>query len=36
MSGFVLHPEVLTDLAEIWECIAADNRGAADRGLEEI
>jgi toxin ParE1/3/4 len=36
MSGFVLHPDALTDLSEIWEYIAADNPGAADRVLEEI
>ena len=36
MSGFVLHPDVSTDLEEIWEFIAADNLGAADRLLEEI
>jgi toxin ParE1/3/4 len=36
MSGFVLHPEALTDLDEIWEYIAADNLAAADRILEEI
>jgi plasmid stabilization system protein ParE len=36
MSGFVLHPEALTDLDEIWEYIAADNPGAADGILEEI
>ncbi len=36
MSGFVLHPDALTDLNEIWEYIAADNPGAADRVLEEI
>jgi len=36
MSGFVLHPEALTDLDEIWEYIAADNLGAADGVLEEI
>ena len=36
MSGFVLHPEALTDLDEIWEYIAADNPGAADGVLEEI
>ena len=29
MSGFVLHPDALTDLTEIWEYIAADNPGAA-------
>ena len=36
MSGFVLHPDALTDLNEIWEYIAADNLDAADRVLEEI
>jgi plasmid stabilization system protein ParE len=36
MSGFVLHPEALTDLDDIWEFIAADNVGAADRLVEEI
>ena len=36
MSGFVLHPDALTDLTEIWEYIATDNPGAADRVLEEI
>jgi toxin ParE1/3/4 len=36
MSGFVLHPEALRDLTEVWEFIAADNPGAADRVLEEI
>ncbi len=36
MSGFVLHPEALTDLDEIWEFIAADNLDAADRVLVEI
>jgi plasmid stabilization system protein ParE len=36
MSGFVLHPDALTDLEEIWEFIAADNLGAADRVLQEI
>ena len=36
MSGFVLHPAALTDLNEIWEFIAADNPGAADRVLGEI
>jgi plasmid stabilization system protein ParE len=36
MSGFVLHPEALTDLNEIWEYIAADNPSAADRVLDEI
>ena len=36
MSGFVLHPDALTDLTEIWEYIAPDNLDAADRVLEEI
>lgn len=36
MSGFVLHPDALTDLDEIWEFIAADNLDAADRVLVEI
>jgi len=36
MSGFVLHPEAFADLVEIWEFIATDNLGAADRVLEVI
>jgi toxin ParE1/3/4 len=36
MNGFVLHPDALTDLSEIWEYIAADNPDAADRVVEEI
>lgn len=36
MSGFVLHPDAVTDLEEIWDFIAADNVDAADRVLEEI
>jgi len=36
MSKFVLHPEAGADLNEIWDYIAADNLGAADRVLEEI
>jgi plasmid stabilization system protein ParE len=36
MSGFVLHPDALADLSEIWEFIAADNPSAADRVIEEI
>ena len=36
MSGFVLHPDALVDLDEIWEFIAADNLDAADHVIEEI
>lgn len=36
MSQFVLHPEALEDIEEIWEFIAADNLIAADRFVEEI
>jgi toxin ParE1/3/4 len=36
MSGFVLHPDALADLHEIWEFIAAENPAAADSVLEEI
>jgi toxin ParE1/3/4 len=36
MSGFVLHPEALADLEEVWEFIAANNLEAADRVLDEI
>jgi plasmid stabilization system protein ParE len=36
MSGFVLHPEALADLNEIWEFIAADSPQAAGPVLEEI
>ena len=36
MSGFVLHPAAVADLEEVWEFIAADNLGAADRVLDEI
>ena len=36
MSSFVLHPEVLHDLDDIWEYIAADNLDAAVRVREEI
>ncbi len=36
MSGFVLHPDALTDLDEIWEFIAADSLDAADRVLGDI
>jgi len=36
MSGFVLHPDALHDLEEIWEYIATDSLDAADRVREEI
>ncbi len=36
MSEFVLHPEAVKDLEEIWEYIAADDIDAADRLREEI
>jgi len=36
MTGFVLHPEALADLDEIWGFIAADNLQAADRVVDEI
>ncbi|MFZ0619155.1 MAG: type II toxin-antitoxin system RelE/ParE family toxin [Candidatus Acidiferrales bacterium] len=36
MSGFVVHPDALADLEEIWEFIAADNLDAADRVAQEI
>ena len=36
MSGFVLHPEALVDLEEIWEYIATDSLDAADHIREEI
>lgn len=36
MSGFILHPDALADLEEIWEFIAVDNIESADRVLDEI
>jgi plasmid stabilization system protein ParE len=36
MIGFVFHPDAYTDLADIWEYIAADSIDAADRFREEI
>src|SRR5258708_33367275 len=36
MSGFVLHPDALTDLTEIWEYIATDSPSAVGRVLREI
>ena len=36
MSEFVLHPDAVKDLEEIWEYIAGDNLSAADQVREEI
>ena len=36
MSGFRLHPEVYTDLDEIWESIAEDSADAADRVRDKL
>jgi plasmid stabilization system protein ParE len=36
MSGFVFHPDAVTDLDEIWEFIAAGNLEAADRTVNQI
>jgi len=36
MKRFVLHPEAYTDIDELWEYIAIDSIGAADRIREEI
>lgn len=36
MSEFVLHPDAVKDLEEIWEYVAADSLDAADRICEEI
>jgi toxin ParE1/3/4 len=36
MSGFVFHPDVLDDLNEIVDFIAADSPAAAERVIEEI
>lgn len=36
MSGFILHPDALADLEEIWEFIAVDNIESADGVLDEI
>ncbi len=36
MNGFVLHPQAIKDLEEVWEYIAADNLDAADRIREDL
>jgi plasmid stabilization system protein ParE len=35
-SRYVLHPEALRDLEDIWEYIAQDNPDAADRVIDEL
>lgn len=35
MSGFVLHPDAVADLEEIWGFIAAENLRAADGVLKD-
>ena len=36
MSSFRLHPDVVSDLEEIWDYIAEDNPDAADRTVADI
>lgn len=36
MSGYVLAPDVVLDLEDIWDYIAADNPDAADRWIEKL
>jgi plasmid stabilization system protein ParE len=36
MSGFVLHPQALADLSEIWQYIAADSPSSADRLFDDM
>ena len=36
MSGFVFHPDAVSDLEEIWEYIAAESPPAADRVVAEV
>ena len=36
MSAYRLHPDVLSDLDEIWTYIATDNMEAANRVIENI
>lgn len=36
MTGYVLHPEAVNDLSDIWEFIRSDSLTAADRLIEEI
>jgi plasmid stabilization system protein ParE len=36
MTEYVLHPEALTDIEEIWDFIAESSIDAADRVIEDI
>jgi plasmid stabilization system protein ParE len=36
MTGYAFHPQVRSDLDEIWECIRADSLEAANRVNSEI
>jgi plasmid stabilization system protein ParE len=36
MNGYDLHPEVISDLDEIWEFIAEDSIAAADQVNDEF
>ena len=36
MNGYDLHPEVISDLDDIWEFIAEDSVAAADKVNDEI
>ena len=36
MTGYDFHPEVENDFAEIWDFIAADSPGAADKVIADI
>lgn len=35
-AGYILHPDVFTEIANIWEFIAEDNPDAADRMQERF
>ena len=36
MNEFLLHPDAIKELEEIWEYLAADTLDSADRVIEEI
>jgi toxin ParE1/3/4 len=36
MSGYIFHPEVFDDIADIWDYIAEDDPDAADRMQERF